>query len=950
LDSKELLGCRRTRGIGVLEYLSAIGPTRCVGEVRILLPDHRIRKREWWKERTSGAKMNSIKMHSIKLWINDQEIETEPGSSIMEAADRTRVHIPRLCYHPSLKPSGACRLCAVEIDGYRGLPAACSTPVEQGMKIRTQTPKVMEFRREMLRLILQEHPRECLGCPRNGTCELQHLVTAVGIDSPYPPPSGERPRVQAAGAYFERDMSLCVRCGRCVRVCHEVRGSKAIVFREVAGRQEVGTALGRSLEESGCQFCGACVDVCPVGALREKLEITQAKARQQMLDGCEALTTIVMNLYRKEMPKQRKTSICPLCSANCPMAFELSESGEIIQVRPNGNGRGSHGQACVQGRFLLKNYLQRPDRIEKPLVLEKGRYRESQWESVLDELAERFQSFGPWETAVLTDAGLATEELFLLQKFARTALRTNLVGCIVPSGQAAAQEALSGHSNPSALKGNIRELSKAGAMLAIGVNPPASHPIAGTALREVTLNGTKLIVANPLSIGLSRYADVNLHYFPGTEAVLIGGLIRLLLDINHEDRALAAGSPLVVSTLKKSLAGYEPEVVAGITGVSVETLLEAASLLGKEKPLAILYGLGLVQSPTVQESMDAMVALLHLTGSISKAGGGMIPLYGNANLQGALDLGLVSQRFEIRGQGSGCLKPAPGDIFEMMASSQVKAVYLASETYESSLFDSLRPFLDSLELVVLQDTVLPPSQSMEQGRWPDVVLPMASIMEKGGAFTTTERKPIEVTPVISAQGEARSALWVLRELAQRMKVPGFGSQDEEASRNEIWKEIAASTTLVRRSQKVPSCCCGRGTPVKVKLSSACQNDMPEWKPAPLGASEGFRNDRVPFAAVAKEDLGSHFLGPLLAPEAGTVFYPDCEIEMNPSDLFGMGLMPGDTVRMVTHKGLEQAGRLGVNRLLPPKVVAAPAALLAVLKKELDSSARIVAVRLEKTGE
>ncbi len=894
--------------------------------------------------------MNSIKMDSIKLWINNQEVEMEPGRSIMEAADQAGVHIPRLCYHPSLKPSGACRLCVVEIDGCRGLPAACSTPVEQGMKIRTQTPKVTEFRREVLRLVLQEHPRECLGCPRNGTCELQRLVEAVGIDFPYPPPNGERPPVQAAGSYFERDMSLCVRCGRCVRICHEVRGSKAMVFLEIEGRQEVGTALGRSLEESGCQFCGACVDVCPVGALREKLEITHGEARGQMLDACEALTSIVMNLYRKEMPTQWKTSICPMCSANCRMAFELSESGEIIRVRPDRNRKGSHGQACVQGRFLLKSYLQRPDRLNKPLVLENGRYREAEWESVLDELTERFRSYGPWETAVLTDAGLATEELFLLQKFARTALRTNLVGCITPSGQATAEEALSRHSNPSALKGNIRELSKAGTVLAIGVNPPASHPIAGTALREATLNGTKLIVANPLSIGLSRYADVNLHYLPGTEAVLIGGLIRFLLDENHEDPAVVARNPQAVSTLQKSLASYEPEAVAGITGVSLETLTDAASLLGKRKPLTILLGLGLVQSPSVRESIDAMVTLLHLTGSVSKAGGGLIRPYGNANLQGASDIGLVSQLFEARGQGSGCGVPPSGDVFEMLASSQIKAVYLAFETYENSLFDSLRPFLDSLELVVLQDTVLPPSQSREQGRWPHVVLPMASVMEKGGTFTTSERKQIDIGPVVSPQGEARSVLWLLRELAQRMKVPGFGSQDEEAARDEIWKEIAASTTLVRRSQKVSSGCSCCGTPVKLKLPSDCQNDMPEWKPVPLWTPEGFRSNGVPFAAVAKEDLEPYFLGPLLAPEAKTVFYPDCEVEMNPSDLFGMGLMPGDTVRVVTHEGLEQAGRLGVNPLLPPTVVAAPMALLASLKKELDSPVRIVSVRVEKTGE
>lgn len=869
--------------------------------------------------------MNSTKMDSIKLWINNQEVEAEPGRSVMEAADRAGVYIPRLCYHPSLKPSGACRLCAVEINGYRGLPAACSTPVEQGMKVLTQTPKVREFRREMLRLILQEHPRQCLGCPRNGTCELQRLVEAVGIDFPYTPQTGERPPVEAAGTYFERDMSLCVRCGRCVRTCHEIRGTKAIVFREVAGRQEVGTPFGRSPQEAGCQFCGACVDVCPVGALREKLEIRHGEARQKMLEACQGLTDIVMNLYRREMPTRWKASICPICSAGCHMSFELGDSNEIIQVRPNKNGIGSDGQACVQGRFLLKKYLQRPQRLEKPLVFENGRYKEADWESVLDELSKRFQSYGPWETAVLTDAGLATEELFSLQKFARTVLKTNLIGCITPSGHAAAEEILGKSSNPAALRANLPDIGKAGTVLAIGVNPPASHPIGGTALREATLSGTKLIAANPLSLGISRYADVNLFYNPGTESILIAGLIRLLLDQAGEDPALVAASPLSVHSLKKDLAGYEPEVVAKLTGVNAESLHEAACLLAQAKPLTIFYGLGLVQSKDVSESLKAMVALLHLTGSVSKEGAGMIPLYGSGNLQGGTDLGMVSQLFSAPMHGGST--PPSGNIFDMLASSQVKALYIAFETFDKSLFDSLRPFLENLELVVLHDTVLPASAKDETRPPAHVVLPMACVHEKGGTFTNLQRKAIEITPVLPSKGEAKSVLWVLQELAGRMKVPGFSAESEEALRESIRKEMVSCTTLVRKSQKPASECCCCGSSAKVKLPSDCTNDMPEWKPAAVEAFDAPKDKEFPFTAVAKEDLEPYFLGPLLAEEAKAVFYSEGQIEMNPADVYTLGLVPGETILIVTCEGNELEGRLGLNPLLPLKRLAVPTALL-----------------------
>ncbi len=371
-------------------------------------------------------------MSSVTLWINNQQVEAQPSQTIMEAADLAGITVPRLCYHPYLKPSGSCRLCAVEIEGYRGLPAACTTPVADGMRVETETAKILDFRREMLRLILQEHPRECLGCPRNGTCELQQLVALVGIDFSYPSLKQERPPVKPAGKYFERDYSLCVRCGRCVRVCHEMRGAKAIVFREREGRQEVSTPFERSLEAAGCQFCGACVDVCPVGALRERPDTGYQMAYGQTIQACQALTNIVMDLYRHEIPTMRKTSVCPVCGAGCRMEFELADDGQIISARPDPNGPANHGQACVQGRFLLKEYLRRPDRLTKPLIRENNAFRVTDWEFALDIMAKKFEGYGPGETAVIADAALPSEELRLLREFSQKVLKTDLIGCLSP--------------------------------------------------------------------------------------------------------------------------------------------------------------------------------------------------------------------------------------------------------------------------------------------------------------------------------------------------------------------------------------------------------------------------------------------------------------------------------------------------------------------------------------
>jgi predicted molibdopterin-dependent oxidoreductase YjgC len=884
-------------------------------------------------------------MHSIRLYINDQEVEAESNQTIMDVADRSGVVIPRLCHHPSLKPSGSCRLCAVEIEGQRGLPAACSTPVVDGMRVWTGTPKVLDFRREMLRLILQDHPRECLGCPRNGTCELQRLVETVGIDFPYPPPVLKRPPAETVGTCFERDMSLCVRCGRCVRVCHEVRGARVIVFREKGGRQEVATPLGRSLVESGCQLCGACVDVCPVGALRDRADATTAQAGERMRDLCENLSRMVMDLFRKESPRTRRQSHCTLCSSCCSMSFELAESGRILQVRPSRNGSGASGQACVQGRYYLKDYLQREDRLLKPLVLEDGSYRPADWDSVLSLLAEKLQGYGAWETAVLTDAGLFTEELFFLQKFARTVLKTNLVGCLTPVGQASMEEAMCRLPQASAFRGKLSELPQAGCVLAIGVNPPASQPVAGTILRRAVLEGTKLVSAGPLSVGISRYADLHLSTYPGSELVLLAGLAHLILLEQSEAAASQASKELDIVSLRSHLAPYGPEEVARLTGAPVEQLIEAACLLKSHSPLTILYGPGAAELTDAREFIQGMVTLIQLTGGKPSSGGGLIPLYGKANAKGAADLGMISPLFGTFSRGLEKLYPRATHVGEALSSGQVRALILAFDSLESSLFEEVRPHLDGLEFVVLQDTVLPSAVGESEHPALQVVLPMASALEREGTITTMDGSALAVAQVVSPPGEARSVLWTLQELARRMNASGLSSQSEETLRQDIWKEISAGTNPGRKHHKAGSPCCGCAGGSGSQSASGCETGLPAWKPPPPPPSSVL-SDEYPFLVVPKEILEPYFLGPLQAEETRAVFLPEGEIELSPAEAFRLELSPGDPVRIVTPTGSWE-GRLAQNPLLAEGMAAIPLTLYHSLVPELGPEARMTAGRVEK---
>lgn len=897
--------------------------------------------------RNHGCAGSEVRMEKIKLWVNDHEIEAASTDTVIEAAERVGITIPRLCSHPLLKPSGSCRLCAVEIEGYRGLPAACSTPVKPSMRVLTDTPRVLDFRREMLWSILLHHPRECLGCSRNGTCELQRLVETIGIAFPYPAPEVDRPPAQPAGRYFERDYSLCVSCGRCVRVCHEVRGAGAVVFRDMGGQQRVGTPLGLSLEEAGCQFCGACVDVCPVGALRETRQIPEDDFLELMQADCEKFGPILKDLFGKGLKRSWKRSNCPICTAGCSLSFETAPDGKILQVRPERSSSENRGQACVQGRFLLKHYLQRPDRLTKPLVLQHGEYRREEWGSVLDRLAAAFQACRPWEAAVLADARMSTEDLYLLQKFARTALKTGLVGCLSPAGCAATERFRGRLSKRCATDSDLNGLTRSACILSLGFNPPASQPVAGTILREAVLAGSKLVAAHPCSVSLSRYADIFLQYIPGTEAFLLAGIVRAVLDEMPEGANFSVQHPAIVDALKRDLEACNPEQAARVAGVLPESLFETARLLVSCKPLSILLGPALAESPHACQWMDALTTLLRITGNGEESGGGIFPLYGHGNLRGASDLGMLSDLYEFSSPEREYDPTRFKDLKETLVTGGVKVLYITLQSMESRLYELLRPILDGIDLVVLHDLVSPITGGDFAPRPADVVLPMASVLENGGTFVYADGKTKDIAPVAQPPGEARSVQWVFQELAQRMKIPGFRFKNNGELAAEIRTHLGTATA--RQSYKPetahPKPCCTVG---KLRSDATCPEALLEWKPPPIPTSLDASGSGFPYVAVLKEDLGSYFLGPLLAEETKRTFHTSGEIEMNPSDAFSLGFHPGEVLRIASTEG-EWEGRLAMNNFVASGTIAVSSRSHPLFSRLCRAEGRCVAVRVEKIG-
>ncbi|HSA94441.1 MAG TPA: molybdopterin-dependent oxidoreductase [Acidobacteriota bacterium] len=536
----------------------------------------------------------------MKLRIDGREITLTGPSTLLEAARANGIDIPSLCDHPQLAPYAACRLCLVEVKGRRGYAPACSTAAEDGLEVTTATPDLQTLRRGILELILAEHPHACLICaekpacddykstirktgevtgcvlcPANGRCELQRVVEAVGLNLVQFPSHRRAGEVRRDDPFIDRDNSLCILCGRCVRVCEEVRGASVLTFVSRGSETVVGTALDRRLLDSACQFCGACVDVCPTGSLAERA-----------------------TRYDRP-PEAEASSVCTLCGQGCRLLVRTRE-GRVVGTSPDPEGAANRGQACVKGRFLVRPALGHPRRLLKPLIKENGSLREAGWEEALTLAAARLAAFGPGQVAVAASAQSSCEDLFVLHRFAAEVLRApGLTGPWTASAAAALEEL--GRSRGRAVPLNFRfaDVSGAGAIVVAAENLPTTQPIAGLHVHKAAIKGAALIrlEAGKRPSGLSGRMDASrpviVLFGPGLlerrqgldrlaelwDLVIPGGGRLLALDREANTRgglAIAAASPRFGS-LKPARALYVAGPCPGIETAKADFVVVQAS-------------------------------------------------------------------------------------------------------------------------------------------------------------------------------------------------------------------------------------------------------------------------------------------------------------------------------------------------------------------------------------
>jgi len=671
---------------------------------------------------------------------------------------------------------------------------------------------------------------------------------------------------------------------------------------------------GQTLREVGCEFCGACVDSCPTGALADAATRGFAKSDRVV------------------------TTICPYCGVGCQLKLEVKDE-KIIASKPDPDGAANHGQACVKGRFGIAEFVHHSERLTVPLIRKNGKLKESSWDEALELVAKKLKSYSPQEVAVIASAKCTNEENYVMQKFARAVLGTNNVDhcarlCHAPSVAGLVQSFGSG-----AMTNSIDEAEGADCILAIGTNTSVSHPVIGLRIKRAVQNGARLIVANPMKIDLCRFADIWLRLRPGTDVALLMGMMKVIVDEGLLDSSFIEQRCQDFDVFKDSLSNFDLGFVEQVTWVPSKDIAEAARIYATSKPATILfYTMGITQHSHGTDNVLATANLAMLTGNVGKPSTGVNPLRGQNNVQGACDMGslpnvypgyqavsdpAIREKFQA---AWGCeLSPSPGltlvEIFDAAYRKEIKAIYLIGENPTLSDPDAqhVQEALSRLDFFVAQDIFL-----SETAKLAHVVLPAASFAEKDGTFTNTERRVQRVRKVVEPIGDSRPDWWIVCQVAKKLDTKGFDYSDP----SDIMEEIRNLTPSYgginyRRLENgglqwpCPSDD-HPGTPIL--HTNIFTRGKGRFIPLKYVPSDEMPDEDYPLILTTGRSLYHFHTGTMTRKVSGlNIIEPEGVVEMSPQDASQLSIAQGDKVKVSSRRG-EVITKAKVTEALPPGVV------------------------------
>jgi formate dehydrogenase major subunit len=673
-----------------------------------------------------------------------------------------------------MKPFGGCRLCVVHVEGKARPVIACDTQIADDMTIETHTAEIEDWRRSLLRLLALQYPRQALR--ESEGKEFHRLLLTYGLEEECRGVNSPQ-LVDTSNPYIRVDMSCCIYCFRCVRICSELQGQFVWQVWNRGDATRIRPDSGTTLRESSCVSCGACVDTCPTGALEDK------------------------SLLALGLPADWTRTTCPYCGTGCEMNVGKRD-GEIVAIKPVPDAPVSRGHLCVKGRYAF-DFVRASDRATQPMIRVRGVWKKASWEEAIsftaDSLKRIIATHGPDSIGMLGSARATNEENYLAQKFARVVVGTNNVDCCARVCHAPTAAAMKAILGAGAATNSFDDIEKARTILVFGANPTENHPIVGARIKQAALKGARLIIVDPRKIELTHYATLHLQLRTGTNIALLNALACAILEEDLQDRDFLKDRTEGFGEFQQLVQSWTPERAATLCGVEAEKIREAARLYASEKPAMCVHGLGVTEHTQGTDGVMCLVNLALLTGNIGKAGSGVNPLRGQNNVQGSAHMGCdpasltgsvsLSDGREAFSQiwQADVPKQKGLNLLEMMNaadSGKLKALWAIG--YDVFLTNpnalATRRSLKDLDTVIVQDLFL-----NETGKeFGSVFLPAASSFEKDGTFMNAERRIQRVRKVIDPIGGSKRDWAIICDVARAM---GAGKFFNFSSAEDIWNEV-----------------------------------------------------------------------------------------------------------------------------------------------------------------
>ncbi len=708
----------------------------------------------------------------LTAFIDGEPYLFQNGETVLSVVDRHRGrgHVPTLCDAPQLKPYGACRVCSVEValqaDGPRRVVASCHTPISAGMHIFTESPKVRRLRKNIVELVLTDHPLDCLTCEVSGNCELQTVAAKVGIRGVrYPAGANhlDRPK-DHSHPYMTSELSKCINCSRCVRACDEIQGQFVLSMHGRGFNAKIIKGLDESFADSSCVSCGACAQACPTSAISDKF-------------------------FSKSIEATKKTrTVCTYCGVGCNLTV-ATKGDEVLSIQAPVDAEVNHAHTCLKGRFAFKFYNHR-DRLRKPLIRQAdGGFKESTWDEAYDHIVTNLKRIiadnGPQAVAGISSARCTNEENYLMQKFIRHVIGTNNIDCCARVCHSPTAWGMQKSFGTGAATNSFEDIEHTRCIMVIGANPTEGHPVTGARLKQQVMKGTPLIVIDPRRIEIVPYAKYHLQLRPGTNVALLNMFARCILDAGLVKKDFVEKRCENWAEFEAGLRKLDLDELAKITGVDKELVRAAAIEYASSEAAMSFHGLGVTEHEQGAKTVMLISNLAMMTGNIGRPGVGVNPLRGQNNVQGAADMGCQPHQgagyFEMNdldvqkrySEFYGTQTPSePGwkipQMFDNAIAGKLKALWLMGEDVVQTDPDAhhVRHAMDSLEFLVVQEIFM-----TETAKYADVILPASSFLEKSGTFTNAERRVQRVNATVTPLSGTKPDGQIMCEILQRFGYP-----------------------------------------------------------------------------------------------------------------------------------------------------------------------------------